>query len=164
MHAAGAKPSNKYLSLVIYVAVLIAIGALSAWLGGSGPSPWYDALTKAPLNPPPPVFGIVWTALYALMGVSLWLLSQARDTPERSRAVKAFGLQLAVNFAWTWVFFDRHWLGLAVLHIVVLQVCLVVFLAQARRVSPWAAWINIPYLLWTLFALYLSFEVWRLNT
>jgi benzodiazapine receptor len=163
MQAPAATAPQKYISLIICVAVLLGIGALSAWLGNSGPSPWYDALIKSPLNPPPPVFGIVWTIIYALMGISLWLLFQSPATLQRSRAVTAFALQLAVNFAWTWVFFDRHWLGLAVLHVLVLQVCLVAFFVLARRVSPWAAWITVPYLLWTVFALYLSFEAWRLN-
>lgn len=145
------------------VALTLAVGVLSALAGGSGPSPWYEALAKSPLNPPSTVFAVVWPILYAFMGLSLWLLLREPANQARRAALAWFFIQLAVNAAWSWVFFDRHWLGVAVVHIAVLWGCVIAFMAASRKISPLVALINVPYLAWLTFAFHLALEVWRLN-
>ncbi|RIK94072.1 MAG: hypothetical protein DCC73_05745 [Proteobacteria bacterium] len=157
------KPAIGLWGLPAAVALTLGVGVLSALAGGSGPSPWYDALVKSPLNPPATVFALVWPMLYGLMGLSLWLLLREPESQLRRKALTWFFIQLAVNAVWSWVFFDRHWLGLAVIHVAVLGACVIAFMAAARKISSLAALLNAPYLAWLTFAFYLALEVWRLN-
>ena len=95
-------------SLLIVPAVLLA-GFASGVLGGSGPGNlWFDALHKPPIYPPPATFGIVWSILYVMMGVALTMIVSARGASGRGVAIVAFLIQLALNLAWSPLFFGAH--------------------------------------------------------
>jgi translocator protein len=148
------------------VPVILGLGFLSGRVAGSGPgNPWFDALAKPAIYPPPATFGIVWSLLYIMMGVALALIVAERTVGARvqRRAVIAFVVQLALNLAWTPLFFAAHRITGALALIVVLAVAVAVTIALFRRIRPAAALLLLPYLAWVLFATLLTWEFLRLN-
>jgi translocator protein len=124
---------------------------------------WYRTLDKPSWNPPDALFGPVWTALYALMGVSLLLIRRAAKGPARTGAEAVFGLQLALNLAWSFVFFGGQSIrgGLAV--IALLWVAILATIAASWRINRAASLLLVPYLGWVSFASVLNAEIARRN-
>lgn len=153
----------KWTDLIILIVSAELVGALAGCLAGNSFS-FYKELAKPPLSPPGWIFPVTWTILYALMGISAYIIhaSDAEDNEKRSAFI-IYGAQLAVNFFWTIAFFRLRSLGLSVGVILLLLVLIVAMLLRFRKVSPAAAYLNIPYLLWTLFATYLDIGVLVLN-
>lgn len=150
------------------VLALFVVGSLSAGLLGSiatTPSipTWYAGLVRPPLNPPNWVFAPVWTTLYVLMGAAGFLVWQRRDHPAARTGLLLFGVQLALNIAWSWVFFALHALGLAVAVVVALWLSILATIERFYRVEPLAAYLLVPYIAWTSFATYLTAAYWYLN-
>lgn len=141
-----------------------ALGGISAALSGpmAGGS-WYQALTLPELQPPGPVFGIAWTILYTLLGVALSRLWTAPPSRERSRALGLFGLQLALNLAWSPLFFAAHQILPALVLLGLIGLLSILATVQARRVDRVAPWLMLPYLVWLGFAFGLNWGIWQLN-
>lgn len=149
---------------VAVVAVPVVVGGISGILTAGAIPTWYRTLEKPAWNPPDAVFGPVWTTLYVLMGVALlqvWRLDRTR--PEVRLALGLFAAQLTLNFAWSWIFFERKEVGLAFAEIVVLHASIVATILAFGRLRPKAALLLIPYLAWVSFAAILNAEIWRLN-
>ena len=140
-----------------------AVGGLSGWLTREGTELYRTAIIKPPLSPPGIVFPIVWSILFALMGVGAARIYLSPASNARSRALGIFLLQLAFNFFWSIIFFNLQNFGLALLWLVVLWVLILWTIKSFRAIDPLSAWLQIPYLLWVTFAAYLNFGVWRLN-
>lgn len=163
-----ASPAQLRASLLrwslLTVPLVLALGFLSGRSAGSGPdNPWFAALTKPGLYPPPATFGIVWTVLYVLMGVALAMVLSARGARGRGLAVAAFVVQLALNLAWSPVFFGLHRIALALGIIGALALALAVTIALFWRVRPLAAGLLLPYLAWVCFASLLNWQLLTLN-
>lgn len=145
-------------ALLIVPAVAL-LGFLSGRLAQSGPgNPWFDALVKPSLFPPPATFGIVWSVLYVLMGVALTLVVTARGAPGRGAAIAAFAVQLALNLAWTPVFFGAHRIAAALYLLVAIDIAVLVTVVLFWRVRRGAALLLLPYLAWVLFATVLNWQ------
>lgn len=138
-----------------------AVGALSAWL--SGGMDLYDTLVLPPLSPPGVVFPIVWTVLFALLGIGTARVYLDPPSPLREKALWVFAIQLLCNFLWSIFFFRFQVFGFALLWLALLWVLILWMTVLYMRVQRWAGLIQIPYLLWVAFAGYLNFGVWRLN-
>ncbi len=123
---------------------------------------WYAALEKPLLNPPNFVFGPVWTVLYVLMGISLFLVWNSGGAVKQ-RAYIAFGVQLVLNTLWSIVFFGLHQPWIAAFVIVALIVAIVATIVTFRRYSMIAVWLLVPYLAWVCFATYLNIGIALLN-
>jgi tryptophan-rich sensory protein len=126
-----------------------------------GPGNWYAELNKPAWNPPSWVFGPVWTLLYLLMATAAWRVWRCIGL--RSRPVALYFVQLALNAAWTPVFFGARAIGTALIVLLVLFAAIVATLDAFRRVDRAAAWLLAPYLAWSGFATFLNFTLWRLN-
>ena len=147
---------------IIYPVIAVAVGALAGLLTRQSVKEVFPLLEKPPLTPPALLFPIVWTALYILMGVGLAAVKNAGG-PESARAERLWWAQLAVNFSWTLVFFLAG-AYLAALFVLILLFGLVVAMTAAfGKLSPPAARLQAPYLLWLAFAGYLNAGVWLLN-
>ena len=134
-----------------------------AAIGAAFPAPEYYAdLRKPPWAPPAWLFGPVWTALYALIGVAAWLVHR-RGGPGTRGALGLWGGQLVLNAAWTPIFFGLRAPGIALVEIAVLWLAIAATTVAffARRTAAGA--LMLPYLAWTTFAMALNFEIWRLN-
>ena len=150
-------------ALFIVPAVLL-LGRLSGFAGGSAAEdPWFMALDKPSIFPPPVAFGIVWPILYTLMGFAAAMVCAAWGSRYRAPAILAFVLQLAVNLAWSPVFFGEHEIKLGLILILALDVAVAVTIVLFWKVRRTAALLLLPYLGWILFASALNYEFLRLN-
>jgi translocator protein len=159
-------PGSRRRSTAGDVAALVGpfvVGALGSVPTARAIPSWYRSLDKPSWNPPDRVFGPVWTMLYALMGLALVVVRWQAGDPYRSRAHAVFALQLALNLAWSFVFFGGRDVrgGLAV--IAMLWLAIVATLAEFGRVNRAAAALLLPYLGWVSFAAILNAEVARRN-
>lgn len=152
----------KKFGFILFPAISLGVGALAGFLTKDSLANVYPLLEKSSLTPPGWVFPIVWTVLYLLMGIGMALV-EARGGPERSRALSLFGIQLALNFGWSLLFFNSGAYLSALLCLIVLWVMILAMAGSFASVSRPAAWLQIPYLLWVAFAGYLNAAVWVLN-
>lgn len=143
-------------------AIPLAVGGLAALLsGGMGD---YRALVRPPFSPPGWVFPVVWTVLYLLMGeASYRVLTSGEDMVLIRSALKAYAVQLALNFIWPLVFFGLDMYLLAFLILIALWIAIFVTLRRFSNIDETAGNLLIPYLLWVTFAGYLNFGVFLLN-
>ena len=138
-------------------------GALSGWLTREGTRVFQETVVQPPLSPPAFLFPIVWGILYALMGISAARVSQTLPSPERSKGLNLFVIQLVVNFFWSLIFFNARAYGIAFLWLLLLWALVLMMILQFRRVDEWAAKLQLPYLIWLTFTAYLNLGVWYLN-
>ncbi len=146
------------------IAIPLAVGLLSAWLT-RGSMSIYGEVETPPLSPPSVLFPIVWTILYVLMGVSsamVWL-NREKDPAAADAGLGYYAASLAFNFAWSIIFFNFRRFLFAFIWLVILLYLILRTIAAYRRVSPAAAYLQIPYTLWVSFAGYLNFGIWYLN-
>lgn len=150
--------------MVVLVPVVNLLGFLSARLSMSGEgNPWFAALVKPALYPPPIAFPLVWTGLYVLMGMAMAMVAAARGAPGRGVAAGAFGLHLVTNLVWSPLFFGAHWISGALWDAAAMAISLALCMALFARVRPLAAWLLVPYLCWVLFACVLTWQVLQAN-
>ena len=143
-------------------AIPLAVGGLAALLSGGMSS--YKIMNQPPLSPPAWVFPVVWTILYLLMGeASYRVLTSGEDMVLIRSALKAYAVQLALNFIWPLVFFGFEMYLLAFFILIALWVAIFVTLRQFSAIDETAGNLLIPYLLWVTFAGYLNFGVFLLN-
>ena len=140
-----------------------AVGVLSGLLSREGTQTFSQTALQSSLTPPALLFPIVWTVLYALMGIGAARISLTPPSPERSQGLNLFIAQLVVNFFWSLIFFNAQAFGFALLWLVLLWVLVLWMILTFRKTDPLAAWLQIPYLLWLTFAAYLNYSVWQLN-
>ena len=153
----------RYWKLAGAIVVSELAGGIGAIFTTSKIPTWYATLNQPSWNPPAWLFGPVWTILYALMGASLWLLWQAKDSERKRAALVVFWAQLAVNVLWSVVFFGLENPGLGVAVILVLFFLIITLIDHAWKVNRWASVIMIPYAAWVAFASVLNYTVWQLN-
>lgn len=147
---------------VMALSVFALLVAAAALFGAQfEPGAWYEALRKPPLTPPNWVFGPVWSVLYLTIAVAGWLIWRARRN--RVTALALWGVQLALNAAWSFLFFGLHRQGLALLEIGTLLVFIVATAVVFFRVRPLAGALFAPYAAWVVFASYLNAGLWHLN-
>lgn len=155
---------NKSLqSYGFWILLAEAAGLLSGFLSREGTVIFQETAIQPPLSPPAILFPIVWTLLYALMGIGAARVSNAPDSKARSRGLNLFIAQLIVNFFWSLIFFNARAYGFALLWLLLLFVLVLWMTLEFRKVDPLAALLQIPYLLWLAFAAYLNYGVFLMN-
>ena len=150
-------------SYLFWIALTEAVGALAGFLTRESTRLYNTTIVKPPLSPPPVVFPIVWSILFALMGIGAARIFDAEPSADRTGARRLFWLQLVFNFFWSLIFFNLQAFGFAFLWLVILWVLILLMILQWRKVDPLAAWLQVPYLLWVTFAGYLNLGVYLLN-
>jgi tryptophan-rich sensory protein len=152
--------TRQVLVLLGFLFVTFTVTAISGASTGSAVRAWYLTITKPAWNPPIWIFGPVWTALYAMMAVAAWLVWRRAGW---GSALVWFAGQLALNAAWSPLFFGLHRIDLALVDIVLLWGAIVATTIAFGKVTPVAGWLFVPYLAWVSFATMLNFTIWRLN-
>lgn len=164
---AAGRPPHSPAARLAALALLLLLCLGTGWLGSLATAPaiepWYRGLAKPAWTPPDAAFGIVWTVLYLLMAVAAWLVWLAAPPAAVRRPLGLFLLQLALNAAWSPLFFGLRSPGLALLDILLLLPAILATLLAFRRHSRAAAMLMAPYLLWVLYAAALNLAIWRLN-
>ncbi len=162
---------NNFLKLVAAIAVSEAAGVIGSFFTTPSIAGWYAGIVKPTLNPPAWVFGPVWTALYALMGISLFLiwkqhpyiLENIRMLRLWKLGIALFFIQLILNTLWSIIFFGLHSPGGAFIEIIFLWLAILATIIAFAKISRPAAWLLVPYILWVSFAMYLNYSIWMLN-
>ena len=149
----------KWLKLIISLAACMGAGLISGLFTKTGEGSWYASVKKPSFNPPNWLFGPVWTALYLAMGVSLYLLW----INTAQTALILFVVQLALNFAWTFIFFTLRSPAWALAEMLLLIVSIALTATYAYPFSKAAALLLAPYLFWVGFATILTASIWKLN-
>ena len=145
--------------LIIALLIPLAVGAVSSLLSGTMMAPTF---IQPSFSPPGYLFPIVWTILYILMGISSYLVYMS-DSPAKPAALLVYAIQLVFNFFWTILFFRFSLYGLAFLWLLALIGLIAIMIYLFSKIRPTAAYLQLPYLLWCLFAAYLNFAVYMLN-
>ncbi len=151
---------------VLIAAIIICnmAGIIGSFFTVSSVGSWYTTLNKPFFNPPSWVFGPVWTALYTMMGISLYIVwKKGIGKSEVKMAVSIFAVQLFLNTLWSIIFFGMRSPTLAFFEIIFLWVAIVFTIVKFYGVSKNAAYLLIPYILWVTFAAVLNFSIWMLN-
>jgi len=159
-------PKGSVFRQIASLALWILASFVAAALGGlasANAGGFYGELTRPAWAPPSWLFGPVWTILYILMGTAAWLVWRKGGWRGSGPALKLFLVQLALNALWTWLFFVWRLGALALGEILILWILILRTILEFRKVSPAAAWLLVPYLLWVGFATALTFSLWRGN-
>jgi tryptophan-rich sensory protein len=153
---------KQVLGLVAWLLVAFVAAAIGA-AASIEAAPFYAQIARPGWAPPATWFGPVWTLLYLLMGLAAWLAWRVGGFRAAGTALTLFGVQLALNALWSWLFFAWHRGGLALADIVLLWLAIAATAVAFWRLRPLAGALLLPYLLWVGFATALNFAVWRLN-
>lgn len=154
---------NHWKVFIVSVVLAEAVGALSGWLTRDGAQQYAQSIVLPPLSPPGIVFPIVWTVLFALMGIGSAIVWLAPDSQARSGALRLYAVQLAFNFVWSLIFFNWKNYGFAFVWLAALWVLIGWMILRFRALVPAAGWTQVSYFLWVAFAGYLNLGVWLLN-
>lgn len=147
-------------ALIISVLIPLAAGSLSSLLSGNMSG--YSSFNKPALSPPSFIFPIVWTILYILMGISSFIIYES-NAPDKDKALRLYSLQLFFNFFWSLLFFRWKLYLAAFLWLVVMIIIILKMIMEFRQISRAAAFLQIPYLIWCLFAAYLNLMIYLMN-
>jgi len=153
----------KFFKLLVSLIIPIGLGSIAGILTTKEIAGWYDSLNKPSFNPPSYLFGPVWTALYILMGVSMFLIWNTPKTELRQKALAIFGIQLFFNFWWSILFFSFYTVFLSLIDILIMWFLIIYMISLFKKIKPVAAYLQIPYLLWVSFATVLNISIWYLN-
>jgi tryptophan-rich sensory protein len=154
---------KKLRILLIAVAIPLLVGAVAGLLTRNSMQV-FEGLQQPPFAPPGVLFPIVWTILYALMGIASYLIyTSGKDPEEVSSALTVYGVQLVVNFLWPIVFFRFGWYTFAFFWLILLWVLVIYTILLFYRISKPAAWLMVPYLIWLTYAAYLNLGIVLLN-
>ena len=151
---------KKIKTLVISIATAILVGLIGGLLGNSNMG--FDLIQKPSFTPPGIIFPIVWTILYILMGISSYLIYESNNI-NKNNALRIYALQLIVNMLWTFFFFNLKWYLFSFFWIILLIVLVSIMIYRFMRINKTAAYLQIPYLIWLIFASILNFSIFLLN-
>jgi tryptophan-rich sensory protein len=153
----------RWFAFFFWFALCFAVAGIGGRWTTAEIAGWYRTLNRPTIAPPNWLFGPVWTVLYGLMAFAAWRVWLAAPSPARNLALALFLAQLALNLAWTWIFFRQHAVGAALIEVIALWAAIAVTMLAFRRVEPRAGWLMAPYLAWVTFASVLNAAFWRLN-
>jgi tryptophan-rich sensory protein len=153
---------RQVVALVLFLVVTFAAAGVGSIATAPNIATWYATLAKPSWNPPNWIFGPVWTALFISMAVAAWLVWRQGGLWQWPLAL--FAVQLALNAAWSWLFFGFHMPGPAFIEVVALLVAIAATTIAFLPKSMAAGILMLPYLGWVAFASVLNFTIWRLNS
>ena len=154
---------NKKVLLWVCILIPITVGSIASVITRDSMSS-FQLMKQPPLSPPAWIFPIVWTVLYLLMGISSYLIMQAKvDNKQKEKAILLYEYQLLVNFLWPTFFFHFEWYLFSFFWLILFWLLVVFMIVSFWKIDKRAAVLNIPYLIWLTFAGYLNLAIWWLN-
>ena len=152
---------NKLLTFILFLLITFSASLIGALVTINFMNPWYSLLNKPIFNPPDWVFGPVWTVLYFMMTISIWLYWHTRN--REMNTIYIYFIHLVFNATWSITFFALHNMILALVVLIILIVLIINLIIRFRRVNLVSSYLMIPYVLWCTFALVLNFSLIILN-
>ncbi|HNP22040.1 MAG TPA: tryptophan-rich sensory protein [Panacibacter sp.] len=153
----------KYKKLFLSLGITLLTGSVAGIATANAINTWYSSLNKPYFNPPNWLFAPVWTLLYVLMGIALYLVWKLPRSADRNRAITIFFVQLTLNFLWSFIFFSMQQTGWAFAEIVLLLIAILACIYFFEPLSKPATWLMLPYAAWVTFASVLNYSIWMLN-
>ena len=150
----------KWKNLIICILIPIIIGFLGSLAGNVMNG--FDGIYKPSFTPPAIVFPIAWTILYILMGISSYLIYES-DSNDKKDALLLYGIQLVINSLWTYFFFNLKWFLFSFILVLIILLLVIIMILKFYKINKTAAYLQIPYVIWLVFAAVLSFNVFLLN-
>ena len=152
---------NKFLSFVLFFFITFSASFVGRLATISSKEPWYSQLIKSNYNPPDWIFAPIWLTLYLMMTIAIWLFwhSKKRDM----NTIYIYFIHIVFNTTWSIVFFGLHQIFLALVALIVLIFLIMILIQRFKRVNLLSYYLMIPYLLWTIYALFLNFNLMVLN-
>jgi len=154
---------RQVLGFVAWLLITFAAAALGSLATATNVGEWYHQIARPAWTPPDWIFGPVWTTLYAMMAIAAWLVWRPQGFAAARLPLALYLVQLALNSAWSVLFFGLRRPDWAAIEIVVLWLAILATLIAFWRRSTVAGWLLVPYLAWVTFAAALNFEFARLN-
>ena len=152
---------NKFLTFLSFLAITFSASLIGGLATIKFKEPWYSLLNKPTFNPPDWIFGPVWTSLYIMMTVSIWLYWHTKNSDMNT--VYIYFIHLVFNTTWSIVFFVFHNISLALVNLIVLILFIVILTVKFKQISIISYYLMIPYLLWSCYALILNATLLYLN-
>lgn len=156
--------NSDIVKLVGSLIFTVGLGSLGGIFTISEIPNWYAGLQKPSFNPPDWIFGPVWTLLYVLMGISVYLIWKQPESDIRNTAITLFVVQFILNFCWSIIFFKLHHTGWALVEIIAMWGFIFLTILWFGKSSSLAAWLLVPYISWVSFATLLNAAIWKLNS
>jgi tryptophan-rich sensory protein len=153
---------KKYLKFIISILIPFIASAIGGFFTSSSVGTWYTTINKPSFNPPSWVFGPVWTLLYLLMGIALYLV-WVNKAKKKEKAYWAFGIQLGLNALWSILFFGMRNPLFAFVEIIFLWTAILFTIIYFYKINKKTIYLLIPYILWVSFAAVLNFSIMILN-
>ncbi|MDD1713723.1 MAG: tryptophan-rich sensory protein [Methanoregulaceae archaeon] len=164
MEYADPGKSHSYVKLIAAVLLCLVVGSMGSLVTTTGSGSWYESLEKPAFTPPNWVFGPVWTTLFILMGIALYLVWQSgTERRDVQIALAVFGIQFALNVLWSFLFFGMQSPLLGLVEIVLLWIMIAVTIVLFYQIRKIAGYLLVPYIVWVTIATALNYSVYILN-
>jgi tryptophan-rich sensory protein len=152
---------NKFISFILFFIITYSASFIGGMATISFKEPWYSELIKSNYNPPDWIFAPVWTALYLMMTLAIWFFWHSKNRDMNT--IYIYFIHIVFNTTWSIVFFGLHQILFALIVLLILIFLIVILIIRFKRVNLVSYYLMIPYLLWTLYALFLNFNLLILN-
>jgi tryptophan-rich sensory protein len=152
---------NKFISFILFFIITYSASFIGGMVTISFKEPWYSELIKSNYNPPDWIFAPVWTTLYLMMTLAIWFFWHSKNRDMNT--IYIYFIHIVFNTTWSIVFFGLHQILFALIVLLVLIFLIIILIIRFKRVNLVSYYLMIPYLLWTLYALFLNFNLLILN-
>ena len=152
---------NKFLSFILFGLITYSASVIGGLVTVGFKEPWYSLINKPTFNPPSWVFAPVWTTLYLMMTIAIWLFWHSRN--KDMNTIYIYFIHIVLNTTWSIVFFGLHQILLALIVLIGLILIIIILMLRFKRVNIVSYYLMIPYLLWCCYALVLNFNIFLLN-
>jgi tryptophan-rich sensory protein len=152
---------NKFISFILFFIITYSASFIGGMATISFKEPWYSELIKSNYNPPDWIFAPVWTTLYLMMTLAIWFFWHSKNRDMNT--IYIYFIHIVFNTTWSIVFFGLHQILFALIVLLILIFLIVILIIRFKRVNLVSYYLMIPYLLWTLYALFLNFNLLILN-
>ena len=152
---------NKFLSFLLFALITYSASAIGGLVTAGFKEPWYSLIEKPSFNPPSWFFAPIWTTLYLMMTIAIWIFWHCKNRDINT--VYIYFIHIVFNTTWSIVFFGLHKIFLALFVLVILICLIIILIKRFKRVNMLSFYLMIPYLLWCCYALVLNFNLFILN-
>ena len=152
---------NKFISFILFLIITYSASFIGGMATISFKEPWYSKIIKSNYNPPDWIFAPVWTTLYLMMTLAIWFFWHSKNRDMNT--IYIYFIHIVFNTTWSIVFFGLHQILFALIILLILIFLIVILFIRFKRVNLVSYYLMIPYLLWTLYALFLNFSLLILN-